>query len=76
MFNIFELDTHLKYDKAKREKDIKKYGLVSYEEYNGMISKEAYDAFGAAYRKVAIGKGLIDKERIQYLINRYAKFVK
>ena len=41
-----------------------------------MISKEAYDAFGAAYRKVAIGKGLIDKERIQYLINRYAKFVK
>ena len=76
LFNIFELDTHLKYDKAKREKDIKKYGLVSYEEYNGMISKEAYDAFGAAYRKVAIGKGLIDKERIQYLINRYAKFVK
>ena len=41
-----------------------------------LITKEAYDAFGAAYRKVAIGKGLIDKERIQYLINRYAKFVK
>ena len=76
LFNIFELDDHLKYDEDKMEADIDKYGLVSYEEYNGMISKEAYDAFGAAYRKVAIGKGLIDKERIQYLINRYAKFVK
>lgn len=76
LFNIFELDDHLKYDEDKMKADIDKYGLVSYEEYNGMISKEAYDAFGAAYRKVAIGKGLIDKERIQYLINRYAKFVK
>ena len=76
LFNIFELDDHLKYDENKMKADIDKYGLVSYEEYNGMISKEAYDAFGAAYRKVAIGKGLIDKERIQYLINRYAKFVK
>ncbi len=76
LFNIFELDDHLKYDEDKMEADIDKYGLVSYEEYNGMISKEAYDAFGAAYRKIAIGKGLIDKERIQYLINRYAKFVK
>lgn len=76
LFNIFELDDHLKYDEDKMKADIDKYGLVSYEEYNGMISKEAYDAFGAAYRKVAIGKGLINKERIQYLINRYAKFVK
>lgn len=76
LFNIFKLDDHLKYDEDKMKADIDKYGLVSYEEYNGMISKEAYDAFGAAYRKVAIGKGLIDKERIQHLINRYAKFVK
>lgn len=76
LFNIFELDGHLKFDEDKMKADIQKYGLVSYEEYEGMISKEAYDAFGAAYRKVAIGKGLIDKERIQYLINRYAKFVK
>ena len=66
--NIFEVDKEtLTYDKEKMEKDIEKYGLFSYEEYEGKLSREAYEMLNLRYMKIALGKGIITTEHRMYL---------
>ena len=73
LFNIFEVDTAtMKYDSAKMQRDIQKYGLLTVEDYGGMITQEMFDAFNGAWLGVAIGKGMLTWEEIAYLANRYA----
>ncbi|MBR7186518.1 MAG: S8 family serine peptidase [Clostridia bacterium] len=73
LFNIFEVDEQtMKYDEEAMQSDIETYGLFTYEDFEGLISEEVFEAVNAQYLKVAIGKGLLTWENIEYLISRYA----
>ena len=72
LFNIFEVNTRtMRYKAWKMNRDIKKYGLFTLEDFGGMIPQEAFDAFNGAYLKVAMGKGLLTWEDIAYMAERY-----
>ena len=72
LFNIFDVDTStMAYDADKKAQDIETYGLYTYEDFAGIIPEEAFYAFNGAYLKVAIEKGLLTWEDIEYLAQRY-----
>lgn len=77
LFNIFEVDSEtMKYNAAAMQSDIETYGLFTYEEFAEIlpVSLEMFEAVNGQYLKVAIGKGLINFEILQKLIERYSVF--
>ena len=54
--------------------DIAEYGLFTYSDFEEIIPELAYEAFNGAWLKVAIGKGLLTWEAIEYLAGRYGVF--
>ena len=77
LFNIFAVDAEtMKYDESAMAADIERYGLFTYEEFAELVtvSEEVFNAFNGRYLKVAIGKGLIDTDRLLSLAQRYAEF--
>ena len=75
--NIFEVDTKtMQFDTEALLADIEEYGLFTYEEFASIIPlpEIVFEAFGGAYLKVSIAKGLIDFESIQALLETYAEF--
>lgn len=62
----------------RHKKDIEKYGLFSYEEFNEIfaVPHEVFDAFNGQYLKIAIGKGLTNYDNLYNLIKNYIKFFK
>lgn len=67
LFNIFAVDAEtMKYDESAMAADIERYGLFTYEEFAELVpvSEEVFNAFNGRYLKVAIGKGLIDTDRL------------
>ena len=66
----------MKYDESAMAADIERYGLFTYEEFAELVpvSEEVFNAFNGRYLKVAIGKGLIDTDRLLSLAQRYAEF--
>ncbi len=76
LFNIFEVDTEtMAYDSAQMVADIEIYGLLTYEDFEGMIPLIAYEAFNGEYLNVAIGKGLITWDTIEMYANRYVPLI-
>ena len=72
LFNIFEVDVDtMSYNAEKMAADIETYGLFTYEDFAGMIPEEAFYAFNGAWLKVAMGKGMLTWEDIEYMANRY-----
>ena len=72
LFNIFDVDTSvMAYDAQKKVADIAAYGLLTLEDFGGMITEDAFKAFNGAYLNVAIGKGLLTWEDIAYMADRY-----
>lgn len=77
LFNIFAVDAEtMKYDESDMAADIERYGLFTYEEFAELVpvSEEVFNAFNGLYLKVAIGKGLMDTDRLLALAQRYAEF--
>ncbi len=77
MFNYFDVDPEtMKYDEEAMQADIETYGILTYEEFAEYLypSEFMYNAIGAKYVKVTIGKGLVTMEELQVLAARYAKF--
>ncbi len=77
LFNIFDVDADtMRYDEVAMQEDIQTYGQYTYEEFSELVpvSEEVFEAFNGQYLKVAIGKGLIDLDRLNDLAARYAKF--
>ena len=75
--NTFEVNGRtMKIDRAKYRKDIKTYGVYTYEEFYELypVPQEMFEAVDGQYLKVAIGKGLLTHEELTYLIERYSKF--
>ncbi len=71
LFNIFELDEDMAYDPVKKAEDIEKYGLFTYEEWEGLISEEAFNLLPIPYLKVSMGKGLLGWEDIYRMVDRF-----
>ena len=75
LFNIFEYDDNLQYNEEQMQKDIETYGLFTYEDFKDLVSYEVYCSFPTAYFKVALGKGILTWEDLEYYIARYAPLV-
>lgn len=68
-FMPFEVGEGLKFDAEKRQADIEKYGLFTYEELADYITEEQFYALNAPYVKVAVGKGIITMEELMQIID-------
>jgi hypothetical protein len=51
--------------------DIEKYGFYTYEDFEGLISKEIFDAFHFYRFKICVGKGYITWDEIVELCNTW-----
>lgn len=72
LFNIFDYDSKtLAFDKEKMQSDIKKYGLLSYKDFERFFPKEIYDLLPCKYLGVSIGKGLITWEIFESYVNKW-----
>ena len=71
LYNYFDFDSDMKYDRKKMEKDIVKYGLVTYDMFSDYCTEEEFDVFNCKYLGIAVGKGLTTFES---LIERMQKF--
>lgn len=72
LFNFFEYDENLAYDKELMAQDIETYGLFTYEDFAPYMSEETFNTiFPIKYLKVSIGKGLVTFEDLEYIIERY-----
>ena len=78
LINIFEVDPDtMKIDEEAYAEDIAEYGVYTYEEFTEEIAEvpeTIFNAFGGAYLKVAIGKGILTEDMILELISRYSEF--
>lgn len=77
LFNYFKVDPKtMMYDKKEMLRDIKKYGLFTFQEFYSImpIPEEIFNAVNGKYLKVAIGKGLITYEKLEQLVERYSVF--
>ncbi len=76
LFNIFDVDTeYMIYDAETMQEDVAMYDFFTLEDFDGMISEEAFEAFNGAWLKVSIGKGLITWEEIEILAERYMPLI-
>ena len=72
LLNTFDIDSEsLAYDAESVQKDIETYGLYTYADFEGLISKEAFELYNAAYLKIAIGKGYITWDDVLEMIDIY-----
>lgn len=72
LFNIFAVNTDtMTYDSAQMNADIAQYGLLTLDDFGGLITEDMFGAFNGRYLGVAAGKGLITWDYIEYLANRY-----
>ena len=75
LFNIFEVDTdRMVYDEAKMEADIAAYGLLTLDDFGGLVNDIAFEAFNGRWLGIAVAKGNLTWEYIAYLAERYGVF--
>ena len=71
-FDYFEIGENMKYDEAKMQADIEKYGLYEYEVFAAYgVTYEQFIAFNGPYLKVLVGRGVLTFEEILELIATY-----
>ena len=75
LFNYFEYGSDLKYDEEAYNRDIETYGLFTYEDLAPLgVTEIMFEAYAGKYLKVALGKGILTEEYLEYLIERYGGF--
>ncbi len=72
-FDYFEIGDGMKYDEAKMQKDIEKYGLYTYDELKDYVTYEQFIAFNGPYLKVLVGRGVLTFDDILNLIATYVQ---
>ena len=73
LFNYFEIGDDMKFDEAKMQADIEKYGLYTYNDFADYLTPEQFVAFNVQYFKIPVEKGLYTYEGILDLIEQYLK---
>lgn len=72
LFNIFEYNPDtLAFDKEKMNADIKKYGLLTYKDFERFFPEEIYVLLPCKYLNVSIGKGLITWSIFEGYVNKW-----
>lgn len=72
LFNIFDYDPKtLAFDKEKMQADIRKYGLLTYKDFERFFPEEIYDLLPCKYLGVSIGKGLISWDVFEGYVNKW-----
>ena len=61
----------MKYDDADMQAGIEEFGLLTYDFYEGLITYEQYLLYPAPYLGIALGRGILTWEQLEYLIERY-----
>lgn len=72
-FDYFEIGDNMKYDEAKMQEDIEKYGLYTYDDFKDYVTYEQFIAFNGPYLKVLVGRGVVTFDDILTLIFEYVK---
>ena len=70
-FDYFAIGEGMKYDEAKKQADIEKYGLYSYEDFADYVTYEQFLAFNGPYLKVLVGRGVLAYDDILSIIATY-----
>lgn len=74
--NIFDVNSStLKFDEDRMNADILKFGLLNYSEVSNIVPKYIYDNFQMKYFKVAIGKGNLTMNQIEFMLYKYADII-
>ena len=71
LYNIFELNSNMKYDVNSKQEDIELYGLATYNEWSDYITYDEFVAFNGQYVNVAMGKGMITRDEIVEIIVKF-----
>lgn len=61
----------LAFYKVKMNADIKKYGLLSYKDFERFFPKKIYDLFPCKCLNVSVGKGLITLEIFEGYVKKW-----
>jgi uncharacterized repeat protein (TIGR02543 family) len=64
----YEIDEGMKYNAAKKQADINRFGLYTYEDFADYCTYEQFVALGLENFKVSVGKGYITWDEILYLL--------
>lgn len=64
--NTFDFDEDMKVDENEMANDIQRYGLFDKSDFE-YLTDEAFEKYGSAYLKVAIGKGIITYELLDVI---------
>lgn len=74
--NMFDFaDEGYVYDIDQMQKDIEKYGVYTYDDFEGLISEELFERGNAQYLKIAVEKGYVTWEELLLLIEHYNNVV-
>ncbi|MBQ3529426.1 MAG: hypothetical protein IJA47_02915 [Oscillospiraceae bacterium] len=65
----YEIGEGMKYDEAKMQADIEKYGLYTYADFAEYCTYEQFIGFGFEHFKVSVAKGYITWDEIRYLLS-------
>ena len=68
-FEYFDIGEGMKYDEAKMQSDIDRYGLYTYEDWSDYLTPEQFEMFNGKYFKILVGKGVFTEEDILKIIN-------
>ena len=71
LFEHFEISEGMKYDEAKMQSDIEKYGLYTYDDLSDCMSEELFNAINAKYYKISVAKYGIPRDEIARIFNQY-----
>lgn len=68
VYNIFDYDNDFKFDANNMKKDIDKYGLYEYSDFEDLITEKIFIDYGFKYFKVSIGKKLMTYDTLLFYI--------
>ena len=70
-YNWIVMGDKLKYDTEQLEKDINEYGMYTYDNFKDYVTEEQFVAWGGAYLKIPVEKGLFTFDYVLELIEMY-----
>lgn len=75
IYNIYEYDENHNFHKEAMKRDLERYGEFSYEELADKIDRKKFVDLGFRDFKVAMGKGILDWDTLNFYIRWFAKCI-
>ena len=74
LMNIFKFEDDMQIDLAKRNMDIEKYGLFTYEDLKDYVNEFVFDELRLKYLKIGLAKKIYSIEEVIANLNIYKKY--